>query len=85
MGPELANGQRPFVRHSETGNCERGMLAQSLANADRVLELEHLAGPFYEVTGETRLTASGPSQVASEAYREGWSRIFGGRRPVGQA
>ena len=29
--------------------------------------------------------SSGPPQVATEAYRQGWDMIFGGRQPVGVA
>lgn len=28
---------------------------------------------------------AGPAQVATESYRGGWDRIFGGTQPVGEA
>lgn len=28
---------------------------------------------------------SGPAQVATDAYRDGWARVFGGEPTVGQA
>lgn len=30
-------------------------------------------------------TTSGPAQVATDAYRDGWARIFGSKPTVGQA
>lgn len=84
VGPELPNGHRPMIRRTVSGESQKGLIVP-LEEANSVLELDHLEGPFYQVTGETRLTASGPSQVASKAYRDGWSRIFGGKHSVGQA
>lgn len=85
MGPELQNGRRPFVSRSSTGEPKVGFLGEHGEGADSVLELKHLEGPFYEVQSETRLTASGPAQVSSSAYRKGWSNIFGGKATVGRA
>jgi hypothetical protein len=84
VGPELANGHRPFVRQTSTGKSERGCFVPK-DEAERAVELKHLGGHCFEVTRETRLTAGGPSQVANPAYRDGWSRIFGGKQAVGQA
>ena len=33
----------------------------------------------------THAVRSGPAQVATDAYRQGWDTIFGGRQPVGVA
>jgi hypothetical protein len=85
MGPQLENGNRPFVSRSGTGEPKVGVVGTQVEGADSVLELKHLEGPFYEVQSETRLTASGPAQVSSRAYRDGWSRLFGGKETVGRA
>lgn len=84
VGPELANGRRPYVRENAAGETETGTLVDDLSEADTVVELAHVEGATYEVMKETRLTDSGPSQVASKAYREGWNRTFG-KTVVGQA
>lgn len=32
-----------------------------------------------------RNQSSGPSQVSTEDYRNGWDNVFGNKQPVGQA
>lgn len=86
VGPELCDGRRPFVRRKDTGEPEVGLLGSDpLDGADSVIELDHVQGDEYEVRSEIRFTAMGPTQVASSAYRAGWSRVFGGRAPVGNS
>jgi len=53
--------------------------------------LEHQSGNIYTVVHEVAPMAraasksSGPAQVATDQFREGWDRIFGSRQPVGEA
>lgn len=87
LGPELPGGTRPLFRETPEGERSVGYTGPkgSLPRVDSELDLEHVEGCMYEVTGEVKFTAAGPSQVASPAYRDGWSRIFGAKAPVGQA
>lgn len=34
---------------------------------------------------ERKAAGQGPSQVATEEYRNGWDNVFGVKQPVGQA
>jgi hypothetical protein len=52
--------------------------------------LAHAGKTLREVARELRVemalaAGSGPAQVATDAYRQGWDNIFGGKRSVGQA
>jgi hypothetical protein len=47
--------------------------------------LRHLGGDCYESLGPLDGQSSGPLQVASPAYREGYDRIFGRKPTVGYA
>lgn len=76
---------RPYIRVTPEGDVSRGILGHDLPNSKGEVELDHLGGARFEVTKVTRFTAGGPPQVASPQYRDGWSRIFGGKAPVGQA
>jgi hypothetical protein len=76
---------RPYIRVTPEGEISRGILGEGLPNPKGEVELNHLGGSRFAVTKVTRFTESGPAQVASPQYRDGWSRIFGGKAPVGQA
>lgn len=86
IGPKSADGRRPSIRRDLHGTVSVSAISDldSPSVADSVLELRHVAGDRYEVMSEILLTASGPAQVATDAYRDGWSRIFG-KAEVGQA
>lgn len=84
VGPDLGNGQRPALRF-DGSSVQSGTLSPADTDSDHILELKQLKGPFYEVVNEMRATSTGPSQVASKAYRDGWARVFGGKHHVGQA
>lgn len=50
--------------------------------APRVCDVKvHVKAPT--ATGETPQAHKGPARVASAAYRDGWERLFGGRREGG--
>jgi hypothetical protein len=85
VGPDLGDGERPALRIGPNGQCQAGTLGPPRADADHVLNLRNLGGPFYQVVDEARVTFSGPSQVATDKYRDGWTRIFGGKPSVGSA
>lgn len=86
IGPTLNDeGARPYVRVTPEGETSTGVLAGDCSNAKGVIELAPLGGAHFEVQKVTRFTASGPAQVASEAYRKNWGQIFGSKAPVGQA
>jgi hypothetical protein len=85
VGPELSDGNRPFIRENETGRQTGIMGDNPTSPPDSFVELEHVSGCCYDVTSEVKFTSAGPSQVATNAYREGWDRLFGKRREVGQA
>lgn len=84
VGPELSDGNRPFVRENDKGR-QVGVMGVNPPCPDSFVELKPLGGCCYEVTSEIRLNSSGPAQVASSAYRTGWDRLFGKPREVGQA
>jgi hypothetical protein len=86
IGPVIDDaGSRPFLRRSPEGEISGGILSDDTTNSKGAVELAPLGGSRFEVLKVTRYTSAGPAQVASPAYRDGWSRIFGGRAPVGEA
>jgi hypothetical protein len=83
VGPDIGDGQRAAIRFDGSGGAECGILAPVGPDADHVLDLKQRSGPFYDVVGEAHATLSGPPKVTSKAYRDGWTRVFGGKHPVG--
>jgi hypothetical protein len=84
IGPVIDDaGSRPFLRRSPEGAMSSGILTQDTANSKGFIELAPLGGSRFEVQKVIRYTAAGPAQVASPAYRDGWSRIFGARAGTG--
>lgn len=85
MGPPLSDGRRPYVRVTPEG-AHGGLMSDTpTPTSTTCIELQPLGGDCFEVAKETRLTGSGPAQVATGAYRSGWDRIFGTKAEVGQA
>lgn len=84
VGPELSDGNRPFIRETETG-ANAGLMGDAVPTPHSVVELEHIGGCCFEVASEIKLTGKGPAKVASRAYTDGWDRIFGNKPAVGQA
>lgn len=88
MGGEVAPGQRACLRHRPDHSIEPGVVAdlETLESTDNAeLLVMRKEGPVYKVVSSQPLSHSGPAHVASENYRDGWDRIFGGKTPVGQA
>lgn len=84
VGPELPDGNRPFIRENEKGR-QAGIIGVDPPAPDGFVELEPISGCCFEVKSEIRYTSAGPAQVANDAYRTGWDRLFGKPRTVGQA
>lgn len=92
LGPEVGRGFRPFVRHTPACRMKTGFVRP--AQEGEVLlrgavYLEHRKGGAYDVVAEVppmaEEGASGPTRVATDEYRTGWDRIFGGSQVVGEA
>ncbi len=82
LGPPGPNGARAAIRHTKDHQFELGVVAPTaLAPEGQAVHLTPRGGDLYEVT---EVTHSGPAQVSSDAYRNGWDRIFGSKT-VGQA
>lgn len=86
MGPSLGEGgQRPYVRQNEEGT-RVGVLRpvkEGESLTEDALVVEHRGpGPIYKVTPVFDKAKSRPS---TESYRQGWEKVFGGGRTVGQA
>lgn len=92
LGPEMADGRRPFIRHGADHSIRAGVASPiqdgaSIPQGVDVVALEHLEGDEYKVTPmlEQSSTRKGPAKVSSQAYRSGWEALFGKKNPVGQA
>lgn len=99
LGPEIAgtHGARVAVRHTADHQTEVAMTRIAKEgdnlNGSRVIfgrpegNVVHIVDELDLRGGEPathRTTQSGPAQVATDEYRDGWDRIFG-QRAVGQA
>jgi len=84
VGPELSDGNRPFIRQNED-RTQTGIIGTNPPSPDSFVELEHVEGCCFDVKSEVKFTSGGPAQVATHAYRAGWDRLFGKAREVGQA
>ncbi len=88
LGPQLPDGDAPYVRMKDTDEgpvVEYGTahMVEPETETDReVLKLRHLHDNHFQVEEVVR---SGPAQVNSTAYRANWETIFGGKQTVGQA
>ncbi len=77
------------IRTRESGNDEAvppcdGIVRLRHSGPGEVSDVETIyerPPPLNDVAG----SASGPAMVASDAFRDGWDRIFGGKQAVGQA
>jgi hypothetical protein len=84
IGPEGPNGMRVSIRHTKDHQIELGVLTpqkdgRPLSPKERLLQLTPQGADLYKVENEFSLSAtySGPAQVNSAAFRDGWDRIFG--------
>jgi len=79
---------RPFVRHKPNCEIEAGFLRRAKEGEPFLtgaIQLGNYQGnDTYEVLDEIAPMHSGPSMVATEAYRKGWDQLFG-NKTVGQA
>lgn len=84
VGRELPTGRQVYERVNERGSVERGYLSDTSEGVDPG------ANGLIQIGAELRpgvrreldyipFTARGPSQVASNAYRSGWDKAFGGK------
>ncbi len=94
LGPDLGGGIYPAVRHAADHTIHVGTVrlreeGQPLTNHTLILDPKEGStfNVIGEVTakGETRESPGGPAMVSSNAYRNGWDRLFGGKQPVGEA
>jgi hypothetical protein len=90
FGPELSPGQRTsFRRRAESPeDVEVGVFVeakdgQQIPEGAELISVEAESEDGWH--GAETLYKSGPSQVATPKYREGYERIFGGRQRVGEA
>ena len=85
------DGDYTYVRHRANHEGETGVLripkegkplqnpiALKSVNDQGLFEVEVLAGVSEPVS-------KGPAKVSTDEYRDGWDRIFGGKKTVGQA
>lgn len=97
LGPVIGPNARLAACEDEDGEITTTVV-QKAREGDNVqdgIELVHVENPdcvcghWQDVTplygSERRATTSGPPQVATEAYREGFDRIFGKAPTVGIA
>jgi len=90
IGPPVnAAGGRAFYRVKKDGEVETGVAnyipeGEPLQPNQDILKVEHCGpGLAFRVKDEFSTDAkgnrSGPAQVNSEAFKDGWDRIFGSR------
>lgn len=91
IGPPGPNGARRAIRHRSDHRIELGVFekkneGEPISSDAQMLQLTPLGPDVFEVENEYSMSEglSGPAQVSTEAYREGWDRIFGAKT-VGQA
>jgi len=93
LGPETAQGLRPYLRHTADCQVKAGLIRPMREGEPMVgggVCLEHKEGHVYAVVHEVpsmvaTMDRSGPAQVATDDYRQGWDRIFGSRPTIGEA
>lgn len=76
------NGERPYVRRTEDGELETGVLVRAGHAGSRaaagIIERENVRPGVDRVTRIINYTARGPVRVNSDAFRSGWDDVFGG-------
>lgn len=90
MGPPVGGDIFPFIRHRSNCTTEAGFVKQAkegepLYDGAVLLEPRGQEPGAFNVVSTYKAQKSGPAQVATNEYREGYDRIFGGSQPVGQA
>lgn len=92
VGPDIGGGMHPCVRHMPDHSLRVGFFQEHRPKDDEAVNkpLVHLThkgpGSVYKVEELTPgAVSAGPSRVATRAYRDGWDRIFGTPKTVGQA
>jgi len=100
LGPELPGGFHPYIRHRPGCSVESGIIKarpdhgndEAMPNCDGILRLSSTGAPntfdvesLYERDAQVASAHSGPAKVSTDAYRDGWDRIFGAPKVVGQA
>jgi hypothetical protein len=93
LGDPVGERVCPFIRHKADCSIQTGFLRKARDGEPLSAGAVQLGNPqgdgVYEVLDEVApvvaLDHSGPAQVASDAYRDGWDGIFGKRQPVGEA
>lgn len=93
VGPDFGEGP-VYLRHRADHTLETGVLRGIEEGKPINAPLVNLKGREgsnvfdVEEIGDFRSQgrpASGPAMVATDSFREGWDRIFGGRQSVGEA
>lgn len=86
LGPEV-DGGRLAARHTEGHQAEVGVLRPVVDGKPVLGELVSLKARedgFCDVESLARPSPAprGPARVSSPAYRNGWGRVFGGKKPL---
>lgn len=92
LGPALPGGKRVAFRHTADHKAMVGVVSpvkegEALRPGAIILEPKEGCEGVYDVTDIEKLKSggkSGPAQVATKSYREGYDRIFG-KQVRGQA
>ncbi len=97
LGPQVNDRTQACVRHTSSNEVRPGLIrtiqeGEAISGAGDLVQLRDAGDGTYDVTvvlGESGSPSegashSGPAQVATDEYRDGWTRIFGGR-VVGEA
>lgn len=80
LGPRLFGDARLAVRHTSNHDvvpCIASPVVDGrpLDDHGEVVALERISKDRYAITGSYR---TGPARVTSNAYRDGWDRVFSG-------
>ena len=84
LGPDLGNGDRPFIRKDTEDKISIGTMhpiQDGEPLPENAVSLRRIDGSMFEV----EQIHKGPSRAVSDDYRGGWDRIFGGKQSVGIA
>ncbi len=88
LGPELGNGLRIGVRHTEDHQVAVA-LVRTIGPEDEIpddaIALDRIEGDRYRARELTSEERRGPSRANSRAYRNNYDTIFGKKQTVGQA
>lgn len=93
LGPQVGERTQACIRHRPNHRLDAGFV-RTLRDGEHiggheVVVLNPAGDGTYDVTsmgqaGEMAAEGSGPAQVATDEYRDGWDRIFG-KGPIGEA